>query len=278
MRYWSVLFALMAVLAVAAFGYGAVDPAWWLPHNVSLRGPLHIGAEVDHLFILILAITGIVFVGTQVALVWTLWRYPREHQAKATYQHGSQRLEVIWTIIPAAILVFIALYQLGAWTDIKFRSAQPKVPPVAEVTARQFQWKIRYPGPDGRIGTQDDLQTVNDLHFVKGEPTVIHLKTQDVLHSFFLPAMRIKQDAVPGLTIPVWFDADEAGKYDLVCAELCGWGHYKMRGVVTVHENRRDFEEWAGRALEEQNRSQLTPTTGEAVATASTAAAGAGGN
>ncbi|GIW88623.1 MAG: hypothetical protein KatS3mg108_2947 [Isosphaeraceae bacterium] len=277
MRYWSLLFLVTAVLVVAAFGVGAFDPSWWLPENVSLHGPLHIGAEVDHLFILILVITGLVFIGTQAALVWTLWRYPREFQPKATYQHGSQRLEVVWTIIPAAILVFIALYQLGAWTDIKFRSAQPKVPPIAEVTARQFQWLIRYPGPDGRIGTPDDLHTINDLHFVKNEPTVIHLKTRDVLHSFFLPAMRIKQDAVPGLTIPVWFDADRAGTYDLVCAELCGWGHYKMRGVVTVHETRRDFEEWASRALEEQNRSQLA-TIGGTVATASAATADAGGN
>ncbi len=276
MRYWSLLFLIVAVLAVGAFAYGAVDPSFWLPHNVSLRGPLHIGAEVDHLFILILAITGIVFVGTQIALIWTMWRYGSERRAKATYQHGSQRLEVIWTIIPAAILVFIALYQLGAWTDIKFRSSQPKVAPLAEVTARQFQWKIRYPGPDRKLGTADDLQVVNDLHFVKDEPVVIYLKTQDVLHSFFLPSMRIKQDAVPGLTIPVWFDADEAGKYDLVCAELCGWGHYKMRGVVTVHDTQREFEEWMAQALREQNRSQLDAG---AVATASTESApGAGGN
>jgi cytochrome c oxidase subunit 2 len=261
-RYWSLLFLVIAVLCVAVFVYAPFDAThdngWWLPTDVS--GPLQIGPKVDHLFILILWITGLVFIGTQVALAWTLWRYPSERAPKATYQHGSQRLEVIWTIIPAAILVFIALYQLGAWADIKFRSEQPRVQPLAEVSARQFQWKIRYPGPDGRIGTEDDLHTVNDLHFVKDKPVVIQLKTLDVLHSFFLPQMRIKQDAVPGLTIPVWFDCKEPGRYDLVCAELCGWGHYKMRGVVTVHNTQAEFDEWMANALREQNRSQLNPS------------------
>ena len=119
---------------------------------------------------------------------------------------------MIWTIIPAAILVFIALYQMGTWASIKFRSAAPKVQPLAEVTGRQFQWVMRYPGPDGRLHTPDDLHMVNDLHFVKGKTALIYLKSTDVLHSFFLPQLRIKQDAVPGLTIPVWFDADRAGQ------------------------------------------------------------------
>jgi cytochrome c oxidase subunit 2 len=86
---------------------------------------------------------------------------------------------------------------------------------------------------------------------------LIYLKSADVLHSFFLPQMRIKQDAVPGLTIPVWFDCDRAGTYELACAELCGWGHYKMRGNVTVHRSQAEFDEWMSRALAEQNRSQL---------------------
>jgi cytochrome c oxidase subunit 2 len=180
----------------------------------------------------------------------------------ATYFHGSQRLEVIWTIIPAAILVFIALFQMGTWASIKFRSSMPKVQPLAEVTARQFQWIIRYPGPDGKLKTADDLFAINDLHFVKNKKALIYLRSTDVLHSFFLPHMRVKQDAVPGLTIPVWFDAEIAGSYDLVCAELCGWGHYKMRGQVTVHETQAEFDEWQSKALTEQNRSQLAAAAG----------------
>jgi cytochrome c oxidase subunit 2 len=269
-RNWSILFALAAISVVAAFAYSYFHPDWWLPnraedfhHVVST-----FGREIDSLYLIILWITGIVFIGTQVALVWAMHRFADERDAqgrpvrKADYFHGSQRLEVIWTIIPAAILVFIALYQMGTWAEIKFRSAAPKVPPLAEITARQFQWIIRYPGPDGRLNTRDDLVLVDDLHFVRNKTALIYLKSQDVLHSFYLPQLRIKQDAVPGLTIPVWFDADRAGEYELVCAELCGWGHYKMRGQVTVHETDEQMQKWLDEKLAEQNRDRLTMASG----------------
>lgn len=262
MRIWSILFSAAAILVIGVFLYAPYNPDWWLPPNVSAVSPLRFGADVDHLFLLILWITGIVFIGTAIAIGYVTWRYAASERGKATYTHGSQRLEVVWTIIPAAILVFIALYQMGTWSSIKFRSAQPKVKPTAEVVARQFQWLIRYPGPDGKLYTDDDLHLINDLHFVKDAPVLVHLKSKDVLHSFFLPQFRIKQDAVPGLTIPVWFDADTAGSYDLVCAELCGWGHYKMRGSVTVHETQRDFDEWMQKAIAAQNASQLALASG----------------
>ena len=213
MRYWYLLFAAAAVFSVGVFAYAPFAADWWLPAGPDLSlGHLHsastFGKKIDGLFVMILWITGIVFVGTQVALVWAMFKYQDGPGRAAQYFHGSQRLEVIWTIIPAAILVFIALYQMGTWADIKFRGSAPKVQPLAEVSARQFQWTMRYPGEDGRLHTADDLRLVNDLHFVKGKPALIYLKSMDVLHSFFLPQFRIKQDAVPGLTIPVWFDAD----------------------------------------------------------------------
>jgi cytochrome c oxidase subunit 2 len=121
---------------------------------------------------------------------------------------------------------------------------------------------MRYPGADGRLNTIDDVHLVNDLHFVKGKQALIYLRSSDVLHSFFLPQMRIKQDAVPGLSIPVWFDCDTAGRYDLVCAELCGWGHYKMKANVTVHETQSEFDDWMGRVTVEQGRSQLAAANG----------------
>ena len=271
MRYWSLLFGLVALSCVGVFAYAPFAAEWWLPAGPDASlGLLHsaasAGKQIDGLFVIILWITGIVFVGTQVALVWATFRYADRGEGpgarRARYFHGSQRLEVIWTIIPAGILVFIALYQMGTWSGIKFRSAAPKVAPLAEVVGRQFQWAIRYPGPDGRLHTADDVRLVNDLHFVKGKPALIYLKSSDVLHSFFLPSLRIKQDAVPGLTIPVWFDADQAGKYELACAELCGWGHYKMRGNVTVHEDQRAFDEWMATAVVEQSRDQVTATGG----------------
>jgi cytochrome c oxidase subunit II len=269
-RYWSILFALAAVLCIAAFAYSPFAPEWWLPNNPS--EPHHVvsefGREIDSLFLIILWITGITFIGTQIALVWVAWRYVDHVDSEgrpvrpATYFHGSQRLEVVWTIIPASILVFIALYQMGTWAAIKFRSAAPKVQPIAEITARQFQWVMTYPGSDGLLNTPDDLHLVNDLHFVKDKTALIYLKSSDVLHSFFLPQLRIKQDAVPGLTIPVWFDADRSGHYELVCAELCGWGHYKMRGNVTVHESQAEFDEWMQKAIDAQNVSQLAAAGG----------------
>jgi cytochrome c oxidase subunit 2 len=252
----------MAVLCTAAFLYAPLHPDWWLPHNVSTMG-----RDIDHLFLIVLWITGIVFIGTQIALGWATWKYAyAPGSQRAQYFHGSQRLEVIWTIIPSAILVFIALYQMGTWASIKFRSSLPKVQPLAEVTARQFQWMIKYPGPDGRLNTADDLHLVNDLRFVKNTPVVIELKSRDVLHSFFLPSMRMKQDAVPGLTIPVWFDSDKAGEFELVCAELCGWGHYKMRGKVTVYESRAEFDDWMRDELRKQSSDQPDPITVAAAA------------
>ena len=151
------------------------------------------GREIDILFVIILVITGVVFIGTQVVLVWESYRFADQIDEtgkpvrRAEYFHGSQRLEVIWTIIPAAILVFIALYQMGTWASIKFRSSAPKVPPLAEVTGRQFQWVMRYPGPDGKLNTRDDLFTVNDLHFVKNRTgaDLSQVKRRD---PFVLPA------------------------------------------------------------------------------------------
>jgi cytochrome c oxidase subunit 2 len=264
-----VLFAAAALLSVLAFVYAPFSPDWWVPVAGS---PSHVistfGREIDSLFIIILFITGIVFIGTQVVLVWASYRFVDQLDRDGTpvrpaqYFHGSQRLEVIWTIIPAAILVFIALYQMGTWASIKFRSAAPKVPALAEITGRQFQWVIRYPGSDGKLNTPDDVITESDLHFVKKKQILIYLKSSDVLHSFYLPILRIKQDAVPGMTIPVWFDADTAGQFELVCAELCGWGHYKMRGRVTIHENDAEFQKWLDDQTAEQNRSRLSMTTG----------------
>ena len=259
MANWSYLFFAVFLASLGVCIYAPINnSSWWLPHNV-----LTMGKRIDDLFNLIYIITGVTFIGATSMFCLAAWKYADGPGRKALYIHGSQKLEVVWTIIPSAILVFIALYQMGTWADIKFASQMPKVQPLAEITARQFQWKMRYAGPDGRIGTQDDLHTVNDLHFVMNSPTKILLKSSDVLHSFFIPEMRIKQDAVPGLTIPVWFDANEAhDNYELVCAELCGWGHYKMRSKVVVHQNQADFDRWMANALAEQNRSQLAAASG----------------
>ncbi len=157
---------------------------------------------------------------------------------------------MVWTILPAATLLFIAIYQMNAWAEVKMR--KPDIPPTVEVTARQFEWRLRYPGEDGVIGTRDDIHHVNDLHIPVDTRCAGRPQEQDVLHSFFLPNLRIKQDAVPGMKIPVWFRAKETGTYDMVCAELCGWGHYKMKGRLTVESRDRLRRTGCGKCTEEQ--------------------------
>lgn len=195
------------------------------------------GVPIDGLFYMILIIVTITFVATQYALGYALWiGATKDSETKAFFSHGSHKLEIIWTIVPSFILVFISLSQLEVLAEIRVISQFPEESTkVAEVTARQFEWRIRYPKP-GTVLTTDpspgDLYYVNELHVPTGKPVVVNLRTQDVQHAFFSPQLRVKQDAVPGLVIPVWFQVEKVGTYDLVCAELCGWGHYKMKAHI----------------------------------------------
>src|SRR6185436_17443856 len=126
------------------------------------------------------------------------------------------------------------------WADIKFVGRAPKdgrwtlEKPLAEVRAAQFEWRFAYPGADGVLGTIDDVETPFELVVPVDADVVLRLVSRDVIHSFFVPQFRLKQDVVPGRAILIWFHATRTGTYDLVCAELCGWGHYKMAGRVRV--------------------------------------------
>ncbi len=243
-KFWSLLFLLVPIFSVAVFVI-APSQHWWLPDNVSSYG-----ADVDHLFMVILWIVTIAFLGTQAILVYALFQFG-ERGGKAQFIHTNHKLEFWWTLIPAGILVFIAFYQFNTWLDIKAQKNFPKAQPDAEVLAGQFEWRIRYPGTDSIIGTEDDIISLNNLHVPVNEPFMIRLRSRDVLHSFFLPNLRVKQDAVPGMTIPVWFKPMKEGDFDLFCAELCGWGHYKMRGMLTV-QSRAAYDQW----LKDQEKEQ----------------------
>jgi cytochrome c oxidase subunit 2 len=255
--FWGLVFLAVPVLGVAVF---AIAPSLdiWLPKDVSVHGK-----DIDSLFYFILALTGVVFIATELLLFWFIWKYDAANRGtgRATYIQGSHTLEVVWTIIPAVVLLFLAIYQMNAWADVKMR--RPVIPPTVEVVARQFEWRLRYPGRDGELGTPDDLHLVNDLHLPVDEDVLIQLKSMDVLHSFFLPNLRIKQDAVPGMKIPVWFKGTATGQFDLVCAELCGWGHYKMKGRLTL-ESRRDFDAWLERQYAAQEATR--PEAGDLAA------------
>ncbi len=266
-RFWSILFLLVPVLGVGVFAWAMLD-LWpmqghWLPANINDHG-----AVIDNLFLFILYLTGAIFIATGIALFWFLWKYDAaQNPQPVAFTHGSHALEVVWSIIPAGTLVFIAIYQMNAWADAKMRrpelpDGRPQ-PPIAEITGRQFEWRVRYAGEDGIVGTPDDVHTVNDLHLPVHEEIVLSIKSQDVLHSFFLPNLRIKQDVVPGMKQFIWFRANKTGAYDIVCAELCGWGHYKMRGRVTF-VGREEFDRWLNQTRVEQNRAEFKPETGEA--------------
>jgi cytochrome c oxidase subunit 2 len=107
----------------------------------------------------------------------------------------------------------------------------------------QFEWHFRYHGPDGRFGTEDDVTSNGKLHVPVNTPVIVKLRTKDVLHSFWLPNARLKQDLLPGKEIPQWFELTETGTYEIACAELCGIGHTVMRGELVV-ESREEYEAW----------------------------------
>lgn len=288
-KFWSVLFALVLIGCGATF---AVAPAmgWWLPENVSTHG-----GEIDHLFYVIFWVTTFFFVLTEAILVIFMWRYGSNPDgSKATpgpsvvgsllkpltgVLDSAHKVEIAWTIVPAVILLYIAFAQVPTWARVKYQSRMPqfggdKSPLQIDVSARQFEWRMRYPSlerakkwlaGEGESSFKefirpqfDDVYAVNELHVVKHHTVLVHLSTRDVLHSFNLPNFRVKQDALPGKTIPVWFTPtksnvayDETSQrwiekevYDIPCAELCGWGHYRMIGRVFVHENKEDFLAW----------------------------------
>jgi cytochrome c oxidase subunit 2 len=233
------------VLVLAAFpALARALPIWLrLPEGVSSYS-----GRVDGLFYLILWITGIIFVVVEALLLFFLFRYRRREGRRARYTHGNNRLEVIWTIVPAVICVVLALLSRRTWAEIKQQI--PKDAMQVEITGEQFAWNIRYAGPDGKLGTADDIVTLNQLHFPVGRPVVATLRSKDVIHSFFLPEFRVKQDAVPGMSTRIWFDAMRVGHWEIACAELCGLGHYRMKGFVTV-ETQEEYEKWLSEQAEQ---------------------------
>ena len=209
---------------------------WWLPPNVSTYG-----GDVDRLFYLIFYITGVTWVLVQVTMLVFLFLYRHREGRRATYTHGNTTLEILWTIVPALILVMLGFMSRATWDQI--RHTHPPSSHVVQITAKQFNWEILYPGPDGKFDTDDDKMLENDLHVPVNEVVRVRLTSKDVIHSFFVPQFRLKQDAVPGRVIEVWFQATQPGVYELPCAELCGFGHSGMLGHVTV-QTADDYQSW----------------------------------
>lgn len=202
-------------------------------------------ADIDHVFWLIFWIVGVWFVVAEALLVWFAVRYRRRSGRRAAYVRGASARQAAWVLVPAAIVLFLDLgidrAGARAWELVK--GALPPAAISVRIDAKQFNWEITYPGPDGKFGTADDVTLENDLHVPAGKIVRFDLTSQDVIHSFFVPDFRLKQDVVPGRTIPGWFEADAPGIYEIACSELCGFGHYAMRGTVTVL-NEKDYAAW----------------------------------
>jgi cytochrome c oxidase subunit 2 len=196
------------------------------------------------MFMVVLVVTGVAFVLVEGILIYFLLRCRHHQGQKAAYIHGDRRIEIAWTVIPGVMLFGLAVYQYGAWIGAKLDLPAESEALTVSLSSNQFEWEATYPGVDGVLATADDIKApINVLHFPVNRPVLIRLESVDVLHSFWLPALRVKQDAVPGRQVSLWFEATQPGEYEVACAELCGLGHYRMRAIVTV-ESQAEFDAW----------------------------------
>ncbi|PIQ85057.1 MAG: cytochrome c oxidase subunit II [Candidatus Omnitrophica bacterium CG11_big_fil_rev_8_21_14_0_20_45_26] len=220
------------------------------PQNISKSGEW-----VDRLFYLGLILTSIAFVLVIATLIYFLIRYRCQANQKAYYTHGDSKKAIGLTLALAIIVFFaidinLAVHDHFAWEEIWGRATNAKNPLQIEVMPEQFAWNIRYAGNDGIFGTADDVATINEMHIPVNRPINVALKSKDVIHSFFIPNFRIKQDAVPGLVTYLSFQAVQTGQFDIACAEHCGLGHYRMRGQLTV-EDEAAWQKWLAEKSDE---------------------------
>jgi cytochrome c oxidase subunit 2 len=228
-----------------------VSKHWWFPESISEHG-----GAVDRQFMITIVVVGIAFAAAQIGLGWVVWKY-RDSSAstRATYSHGNNRLEVVWTVVTAVIFISLAIMGQRVWASLHLHAAPPGSYTV-EVVAQQFSWNFHYHGKDNVFGRTDpkliddsalnyvgiddtdpnakDDSVVSTLVVPVNRPVELILKSKDVTHSFFVPQLRFKQDLVPGMAIPVHFTVTKIGKYELACAELCGMNHYKMKSYMLV--------------------------------------------
>jgi cytochrome c oxidase subunit 2 len=205
----------------------------WLPENVSTYG-----GDIDAVFALIYYIVGGWFLLTWGILLLFIIRYRRRAGRRASYVTGERWPQAAWILVPAFLvtLLDLGIDFSGAQVWDKVKGSMPSGDVVVRATASQFNWEFLYPGPDREFGTADDRRFENELHVPVKAVVRVTLASKDVLHSFFLPHLRLKQDAVPGRDIAVWFEATKPGRYEIPCAELCGFGHSGMKGYLNVHD------------------------------------------
>lgn len=245
------------------------------------------GGQIDNLLALMHVFMGILFVGWGAFFIYVLLRFRRARNPVANYaavkSHASSYLEVTVAVVE---LVLLFGFSVPLWAARVDRLPPENQALVVYLTAEQFAWNVRYAGPDGVFGkadvnlidvqdnplgldrkdpaTKDDVTTVNQLYLPANRPIIVKLRSKDVIHSFNVPEFRVKQDAVPGLTIPVWFvpnvttaemrarTGNPEFQYEIACAQLCGLGHYRMRAFVTVLSG-EEFQTWLDEKVKEQS-------------------------
>jgi cytochrome c oxidase subunit 2 len=222
-------------------------------------------AEIDQMTALVHWLMLLLFVGWGLFFLFVLFRFRRSANPKADYVGAkgkiSKGLEIGVVVVEAVLLLF---YAIPSWaTRVKAFPPESEAS-VVRVVAEQFAWNIHYPGPDGKFGrtdialitadnplgldrrdpnAKDDITTINQLNLPVDRPVLVHLSSKDVIHSFAVYEMRVKQDAVPGMRIPVWFIPNKVGEYEIACSQLCGLGHYRMRGFVSI-QSAANFQKW----------------------------------
>jgi cytochrome c oxidase subunit 2 len=247
-RVLAVIIWIITLLSVLMF----VSGKWWFPAAISEHAP-----ALDRQFLITIVVVGISFAAAQIGLGWMVWKY-RDTGSKsdrATYSHGSNRLEVLWTVITAVVFITLGVMGQSVWASLRLHDA-PAGSYTVEVVAQQFSWNFHYAGKDNKFG-RTDPQLIDDssLNFVGldssdtasaddsvttalvipvNRPVELRLRSKDVIHNFWVPQLRFKQDLVPGMEIKVHFTANKVGKYELACAELCGMNHFKMKSYMLV--------------------------------------------
>jgi len=233
-------------------------------------------AELDHMTVLVHWLMLVMFVGWGLYYLFVLFKFRSSANPKASYAGAKGKIskgtEVAVAVIEVLLLVF---YAIPAWAKrVKAFPAESEAV-VVKVVGEQFAWNIQYPGPDGKFGrtdinlvsadnplgldrrdpaAKDDITTINQLNLPVDRPVLVHLSSKDVIHSFGLFEMRVKQDAIPGMTIPVWFIPNRVGDYEITCSQLCGLGHFRMRGFITI-QSAADYQKWFA-----DQQKELAPT------------------
>lgn len=254
------ILAFFLIVLAAATTWLFMQRRWWFPVLSSEHG-----AELDRMFMITLAVAGVLFLALQLILGYCAWRYAARNgeQARSSVNLAfEKRFAIAAAIIVFAVDVSIAAFGEGAY--LRAFGPAPSGSLVVEVTGEQFTWQIRYPGKDGLFGrtdpalvsasnpvgldqndatARDDIVSTNQMHLPVDRPVQLQLRSKDVIHSFSVQQFRVKQDAVPGMAIDIWFVPNRTGQYEIVCNQICGLGHYRMRGFVTV-ESGEAFEQW----------------------------------